>query len=832
MLPLLRSLRGEIVTIDENEIQIGGNDEVLFSGSGGTSEEQQQQIQESNHEQMSFGGFSSRYYPYRFLITPETQGLTIYARSSCGSYRKNFNVKVAAWCYVEFPMVKDVPRVTRILKEELSTDGVVFDDGNTRQFIIEPSESLTTKVKDVALKITIAPLVSSAILSRFGKSFFDPIHESGRWVEEDGGGGVISSDVYQAIQTMVWCIMDDSTFSTVEFSNGCFQIRIWTTYSFFSDQSSRIVNSALTSFAALADNMSCKSFPPERRDESTRQGDEEGDDHAQIVWKNFQIFIVPFASQAEMIYQFTDHVKKNVDLLVHYGEVSVNSKRENDVITTIVRDIAAAESCEIFDLCDYVSKIFTDMDHHRLETITSEIDIYKIDDVRRKVLPFPIPGTSTSPCLCDPISLAASQSLWSAFASTPEVSPNLFFRYYLSASSSMHLNTNPENTSFLVEKIIARSYLTARLYSVLSQGIFELAQVSGTNVSELTDPEKAGRGFVAQYNQIAAWSPLNPDVVPRDYMEGGLFEATRVVPLSHFLIEAMKNNEFALTSLLGDKLEAFGAYGWMIRAIYGLSGLKNSPLRDIPSAYGFYRNMVYLDHKLSTGLPTSREWTMMINLGELSSWIGISVLPNQPKLLFGYFGLDDACRHPFEALRLAIEMFLALKIVSHSTPTPLAVAQSITLTKENTALYHKITRSNLSSYRSLLDEKTLKSIEDDNRETMLQVWYRSPELKFTTNPILMDRSVYVSIIESTLKTSFRQATMHHSSSAGVVVHRKQQQQQRQTTATTVAPPLTAPSIPSPPDAAMKKTIPFGEVAKRQMARETPMLLPKDNIFSK
>ena len=185
------------------------------------------------------------------------------------------------------------------------------------------------------------------------------------------------------------------------------------------------------------------------------------------------------------------------------------------------------------------------------------------------------------------------------------------------------------------------------------------------------------------------------------------------------------------------------------------------------NVFGLFRGMVYSTAEIS-GYETIRQWSSIINVG-MNSWIGISMsLPNSSEeaisrfdslietrssITFGYFGIEDVCRHPFPAMKTAVEMFLSLKICSNSSASPRAIANSTALTPDNMVVKRRVTSSNIGTFSSLLPPNEVDLIMKGKKDILLKLWYRSND-KFTTNPIIADKRIYTNMIETMLTQSF------------------------------------------------------------------------------
>lgn len=719
------------------------------------------------------------FVPYKYTVDSDKGIFRIFTRSTCGNMRKVFTMDVQSWSYLDIPTGLSNPqRTVSILCEEMSTDRVSFDP-NTNHFIVEPSEAVTQKVREATRTIVRVPLTSFSVLSRYGHRFFDLLHENGRWVkrvtpntssspnssEPSSSSGssapqqtttsapASSATTKVAFQTLAWTVIDSGTLSFLR--NGGKHndeshpiVNVWTTYSSFggSQHTSSAIASLISNLPSTSSSIS-----------------------GELVAPTIDISVKVFSSTKEIVSEFYALLRNEIDIAVHYGEV-------DSVIAVAIRKLLLSETVdgiakavtgtlELFDLKDYVKNVYTDMPSHDFKAIISEINIYGSDNG---------PATTTSSTESESsinlLTAAAASSLTNCAgdATFGTSSTSEFFLPDLKTTIHSH-----ENIAFFLEKIAAKTFLLSRLYSKLSKSIFELSYLSGCNISSLTQREMTSRGVVAFIDPITAWSQI-VDTLPYDYMKGGIHGLTHVTSLSNILVSNLCKSDHPLTVTIGKKISPLKAYGWIVREIFSMRNLYPVPLSDIQNVFGIFRGMVYSSEEIK-GYEVARQWSSIINVG-LSSWIGISMTVNAdssspdenvPAITFGYFGIEDVCRHPFDAMRTAVEMYLSLAICSNTAASAKTVAMTTVLTPENMTIRRKITAANLSSFSSLLPPHEAALIAEGQTETTLKLWYRSND-KFTTNPLLADRKVYISMLENMLTQTF-----------GFINAHIQQQQQQQ-----------------------------------------------------
>lgn len=691
----------------------------------------------------------TNYIPYKYTVDEAKGVFRIFTRSTCGQLRKAFTMDVQSWSYLDIPTGHTNPaRTVAILCEEMSTDRVSFDP-STGHFIVEPSEAVTQRVREAARKITRVPLTSFSVLSRFGHRFFDLLQENGRWVKKNSSSPSdpsssstvvpasaipAGSTTRAAFQTVAWTVIDPGTISFIRSGVNCEEnhpiINVWTIYSSFSG-----VQHSASAVASLVSNI------PETLTSS----------HV-VAAPSLDISVRVFTSQKEIISEFYNFLRNDVDIAVHYGET------ESPIATALRKHLLSDSSegiakittgtLELFDLKDYVRNVYTDMSSHDFKTVITHINIYSSPEEKT---------TSATENSINHLTVAAATSLTGGASGDISSGGSDFFLPDLKTTIHSH-----ENIAFFLEKIAAKTFLLSRLYTKLSKSIFDLAYLSGCNISTLTSRETTSRGVVAFIDPIAAWSQI-VDTLPYDYMKSGIHSLTYVTPLSNILVDNMCKSDHLLTATIGKKLQSLKTYGWIVREVYSMRSLSPLPLPDIPSVFGIFRGMVYSTEEIK-GYEFAREWSSIINVG-LSSWIGISMIAGEnddadvnggsppPSITFGYFGIEDVCRHPFDAMRTAVEMFLSLSIYSNTPASAKTVAMTTVLTPENMTVRRKITAANLSTFSSLLPPSEVSQISEGNSETTLKLWYKSND-KFTTNPLLADRKVYVSMLETMLTQTF------------------------------------------------------------------------------
>jgi hypothetical protein len=177
--------------------------------------------------------------------------------------------------------------------------------------------------------------------------------------------------------------------------------------------------------------------------------------------------------------------------------------------------------------------------------------------------------------------------------------------------------------------------------------------------------------------------------------------------------------------------------------------------------------MVYSTEPIA-GHAADRQWSSILYVG-LGSWIGITIDasaasdPDGPPsdtagISFGYFGIEDVCRHPFDAVRIAVETYLSLRIRSNANASPRTVVASMVtgkvLNDENTAVRRRITAANLHVYASLVPEHDRRLIASGEKTVTMNLWYQEDGKSFTTTPMRLDKRVYVGILEDILTRVF------------------------------------------------------------------------------
>jgi hypothetical protein len=639
------------------------------------------------------------FIPYRYTVDADAGVFRIFARSLCSRYRKIFTLDAKSWSYLDMPHALENPaRTVSILKDELSADRITFDV-STNHFIVEPSERITQRVREACRKIVSVPLTTFSILSRFGHRFFDLLHSDGQWAQRESPQ---MTPRKVAFHTVAFSQIDADTIAFIKNPSGSDDkpsVEVWSLFqSFEPKQHSRAAASNLTSSFA-----------------------EDPDDVLSIAVKSFD-------TVERMVREFCHFVQQSADILIHYGE----STGVGSIINTVQKIFSEPvnQTVEIFDLRDYVRSVYTDMPNHDFVSVINEVDLMPTNDKAG------FETRLTAECI-SAISTESSSGIESLL-------PNL--------RTTVH---SPENIAFFLEKIASKVFILSRLFSTLSRSAFDLSYISGCNISELTKPGHTSRGVVAFIDPIAAWSQI-VDTLPHDYMDQGLHAVTYVTPFAGILIDNMCSSDHPLTVVVGRKIEAIRSYGWIVREIFSMRAFSPIPPRDMPTVFALFRGMLYSTGEIP-GYEATRQWSSIINVG-MNSWIGISMAAttegsDPPPITFGYFGIEDVCRHPFSAMRTAVEMFLSLKICSNSSASPHAVATSTALTSENMAVRRRITSSNVGTFATLLLPSEAEAIVRGKKETTLNLWYRSFD-KFTTNPIIADKKVYVNMLETMLTQSF------------------------------------------------------------------------------
>jgi hypothetical protein len=777
------------------------------------------------------------FMPYKYAVDANRGIFRIFSRSLCGNRRKTFSLGVKSWSYIDMGNGSlDPSRTVALLKDELSTDRVSYD-WNLGSFIVEPSNMVTRRVREISKKIVRVELTTFSILSRFGQRFFDILHEDGRWAaaasvggggpplaiaaadgDDDvgsgsginGGGSGVSKWASSILRTVVFSAVDCRSVAFVRFGGGSGggdddgttgggggtaaapKVYIYTTYTSFANPT--YTTAASASIMSSISSSSSSSAA------------------------TIDIIVRTFASPQEIIEELVTMMRDQVDIVVHFGESDAATlssgggdggpgpfaialrrlqQQQSDLVSTV----------EIFNLRDYVENLYTDMPSHELADVINEVNIFSstattIDDMVAAASAATLGYGILGGCL--PVGDCHHHGGGSggggrhggsaggggggggggvggarAGGATP---------YLPSIGTTVH---SAENIVFFLERIASRAFLISKLYSSLSKSMFDLTNMSGCNISSLTQREHTSRGVVAFIEPASAWSQI-VDTLPSDYMESGIHGLTYVTPFASLLIESLCQSEHQLTALVGRRIAALRPYGWIIREIYSLRDLVPWKLRDFVGSFGLFRGMIY-SSQMIPGHDVARQWSTLICASlSCSSWIGISVIAppgattsssspgggggasSSPdgsscggddgssssstavansQISFGYFGLEDVCRHPFDAIRIAVEMFLSLKICTNTTASPKTLASALSLTTENMAIHRRVTAANLATYASLLPQQDIMIIQSGEKEVTLQLWYKSID-RFTTNPLLADRRVYVQIIEAILVRAF------------------------------------------------------------------------------
>lgn len=862
-----------------------------------------------------------QYFPYRYEITQSRGGTCrIYTRSVCGSVRKVFSLPVKSWSYLSIGDESVSPSTTRgggrgegdaeselscnrmvsILKDELSTDRVYYDS-LFNVFIVEPSEAVTNRVREVAKRIVKVDLKTYSVLARFGQRFFDRLQENGVWaVSRQTTNSLTTStpilpepfDLRSSvipIRTMIVSAVDSNTIAFLLHGGNGFgsstTVHIWTTYTSFG--TSHYVSGA--SAALMSHHPGCHMDFWRSRGTPTPP-------------TVMDIEVRTFPNHTALTDELVNMLTQKIDIVVHYGEDDAVDLTGSGTPTGTpgpfahavrrIRNTAGASTspttppdllCEIFNLHDYVASLYTDMPNHSISAVLEDVNIFSTDDERTSL-------AADAYVPEDLLTLASASSL-SIPLRPPEYLVKLFQMDHQHLSNSTRggstrvsssecaayipdLRTtvhSAENVIFFLERITARAYLIARLYHSLSPSIFNLMQMSGCNLSTLTQPEHASRGVMSFLDPMVAWSQI-VDVLPIDSIEAGIHPLSYVTPFSSLLIESMRESSHPLTRTVGHHIEPLRPYGWIVREIASLRDLRPNPIRDHIGAYGIFRGMVYSTVPLSNHLHV-RQWSTII-AADLCSWIGISVKApptrttattaaalqapppasatpptttvndhfrlqeavhnSDSRILFGYFGIEEICRHPFDAVRIAVEMFITLRICAQTAASVRTIAQTITYTTENMMIRRRVTAANVETYAPLLPASEIAAIQSGERITMLSLWYKS-STRYTTNPLLANVSVYQYRVENILNRTFQMMTHHPGELAMVTPHPEEIPAASSSSAPPAAPIQQLPPIPPPgPPAGSTASVTATDDVRptTTTVRETPIRATRDYVFRK
>lgn len=685
------------------------------------------------------------YVPYKYIIRPKEGKLYTFTRSTCGRNRRLMQRDVKSWSYIKLPDAEaDPERTTTLLKEELSTDGVTYDK-TFRAFRIEPSEAVTHRVREIAQQITPAAFTTYSIISSLGRRFFSQMDANAAWLEpaedeEPPSMEDLTSTARATIRTVIWTAINNRIVAFVESPppgsrEAVPTVNIWTTHS------SLAKNKQLAALAAASvacgSRFASDSRPPVREDS-------DDDEPIAPFRPNLEIKVRHFESTQDLIDEIEHSIETNYDVAVHYGDES-----SDQPIAAALRKIRALDdvhsSADIFDLRDYVENVYTDMSSHTFRSVVTEISIIATNEEG-------LPCTASD---------AVASGAMGVFSTGDEERQDAF----VSRFSSGELPHTEENLIYLIKNVAARAFLMGRLYAAVSKMIYNLMYLSGCNMSTLTQREHCSRGVVSFIDAMAAYSQI-VDTLPHDYMEPGVHALTQVTPFSSILISSMIDSPDQTTSVIGSMIAPLRGYGWLVREIFSLRSLRPLPPPDIPSVFGIFRGMVYSTEQLEGHAP-ERGWSSIIYVG-LGSWIGITFneLPGDDftaanengGISFGYFGIEEVCRHPFDAVRIAVETYLSLSIRSNAATSPRAVVQSMVtgkvLNDENMAVRRCITAENLRAYISIVPEHERRPIAAGEKTLTMSMWYREDGQSFTTNPVLADKRVYSRMLEYILTRVF------------------------------------------------------------------------------
>ncbi len=705
----------------------------------------------------------TRFIPYKYII--DGKKLIICTRSTDGSKSKLFSHRINNWSYINIPHgMSNIPKSIQYLRSILATEKVSFDK-TTLTFVVEPSDAVNEKVESVSLKpITRVPLTSSTILARLDKKFFDPfvatgeispaplekpltVNKNARYSNLFGDGNVN----FAAFKTMVWTTVDDSTIvfvyynsshdSYYKFSHS--KVVIWTTLENFTEKES--IEGASNSIRDKAMGI-YKEMHNNGESSFARDPETLPDKHFEI-----DITVKCHDKVSTMMNEFMSLIDEHTDICVHYGEkVETSNLLGNRIIKTYESKMSKKGSSdsginkvEFIDLKHYTSKIYSYLPSHEIYDIIKQVDLSE-------------DNTDIRAYACLKSILDGSQFIGWQLPITSEVSTT-------------------ENISFFIEKITAKCFLISKLYIMMSKNIFNICHMSGCNPSDIVKPGCAARGIVSFVNQIASCAQI-VDKLPGDYMPPGFRGLTNVIPLSDILIDKMVTSPHDLTRDVGQLATPIKEHGWIIRDLYSLRSLK--PLKvvetpqNMPGIFGYFNDMVYTTEGIPNFSPVC-QWSSIINVG--LGWVGITVPLSGSSsssagqtedrdgqdldIVFGYFGIDDVCNHPFQALKNSVEMYLTLFISSStsghaSIPNPHMIARAIPLTDTNMKIRQNITSYNIDSYRNLILPKIAKEIEEGKMEIYIDLWHCKEDNLLTTNQHKADKSAYRKIITETLTRSF------------------------------------------------------------------------------
>lgn len=679
------------------------------------------------------------YIPYRYTVNEAEKSLRIFARSTCGTDRHVFSRRLEPWSYLilELGPDDDPDLVLHILRTEMSTEDVRFNP-EMGVFLCQPTSNITKRVADACTKIIHVPITSYTALARLNHRFFDVLDSESVWIERSKTGASSHHKVF--FQTIVWLMINENTiaFSRKRPAMDTQIIEIWTCQDILADANhASVAASNLTSMSK----------------------DKYANDSQEFSNEGLELAVRTFPSRDSLFREFPELLRKYADIAVHYGE--------NENIGSIIhhtRQLFRSDyDCplEIFNLRDYVEFMFPDIPTHSFNTIVSELSsqTQPLLDSRSAEMLF----TNALARMCmDTLDIVPGNPQQQS--STESFIPDL-----------RTLHPTPDNSIFCFEKISAKVYLLGKLSEMLmSQTAFELCYHSGCNLSSLTKPEFAARGIMTYINPIAAQTQMVLNL-PHDEMKHGLHSMVHVTPYAHVLVDLLTESLDTTTQEVAKKMESLKQYWWVIRDLYSLRALAAPPPPDLPGVFGLYRGMMYSRCPVKSPVtgseyPAARWWSAVIKVG-LNSWIGISwPLPDSdpgssPK--FEFVGLAEVCRHPFPAVRSAVEMFLTLWITTGSQPAAAMIAASTGLTKENTVLTKRITSHNVATYRRLLNDTEIPSVESGKREITVQCWHVDSTCSFVANPLKSKDRVYRNEIERIITNTFRDLDimpLHHATS--------------------------------------------------------------------
>lgn len=254
-----------------------------------------------------------------------------------------------------------------------------------------------------------------------------------------------------------------------------------------------------------------------------------------------------------------------------------------------------------------------------------------------------------------------------------------------------------------------------KLYDEIIPQVYNLAALSRCNLGDLTRDDLY-KDILRPYSYELSVSPVLTGLIPSHFTSIGKFHRVFGYRLGRYLHHLLHLSSDATTHDLATWSDHIKEYGWIMRPIYCLEGLRPAPFGG--DFVAFHNDVLYTSENLHYLKPEVK-WSLLVCPipGEL---IRVT-LTSEKEVLFSYQGNSVFCLHPYAAIRSAVQLYLTCYTSGGSKLKPEVVATTVPLDGESTAITRTVTYRNLDQYMGWLSDSELKIVREGG-ETKIRLW--------------------------------------------------------------------------------------------------------------